>query len=327
MSAAKPFRTVRISRKKMIMFGAAGLAVAGALAFYFRDDIAFGARLLYATFVANRFYANSSGITKNIAYGPHDREKLDVYQPNTPGPHPVLIWVYGGSWSSGNKELYASVAQRLLSHNFVVVIPDYTLYSENQRQASAENPIAFEQAREIANVFAWTRSTISQFGGDPDQIVWGGQSAGAQLTGLVTFDPQYLGTLGHTAQELCGWYGIAGPYDLNAQLAYERNVKHNQGELLFAVFGNKENMTAASPRTHARADAPMTLLIHGDADETVPLEIGVNFQAALETAGARSEFKIYPGAGHAGLLFDALAQDKPRLVQDLVDFVARCKQK
>ena len=324
MSSAKTAPRAR-SHKRLLALIAAGLGIALlAAALIARDEILFNARLLNAKFIADDFYANSRSITKNVGYGPGSNEKLDVYVPDAPGPHPVLIWVYGGSWNSGNKELYAPVAQRLVPNNIIVVIPNYTLFSTTDRRVR-NTPIGFQQAREVADALAWTRKNISLYGGNPDQIIWGGQSAGAQLTGLVTFDPQYLEKLGTSAHTLCGWYGIAGPYDLNAQVAYEKNVKGNDAALLHAVFGNTETLTAASPQAHIRADVPRTLLIHGDADETVPLSISQNFANALRAAGVNTEFKIYPGAGHSGLLFDALAQEKPRLVQDLVDFISQCK--
>ncbi len=316
------------ARRQIAAYIAAGAGIAAvALAFRKRAEIVFNARLLYATIVAKRFYDSSPHVTKNLAYSTNPKLTLDVYQPGTPGPHPVLIWVYGGSWMSGAKELYAPVAQRLLPENFVVVIPNYTLFDTKKTPRDENGPIAFAQAQEVADAFVWTRKHIAKFGGDPERIVWGGHSAGAQLTGLATFDPKYLQARGHSPQEIHGWFGISGPYDVNAQLDFEKNVNRNNGELLYAVFGNQSHMTTASPTTHVNADVPPVLLIHGDADETVPLATSEKFQTALQNAGARSELKIYSGANHAGILFDALAETKPRLVQELVNFTAGCKTK
>jgi acetyl esterase/lipase len=69
---------------------------------------------------------------------------------------------------------------------------------------------------------------------------------------------------------------------------------------------------------------PPILLIHGDADETVPISMSENFQAKLESVGAKSEFVAYEGAGHSSLLFDALASDPARLVTDLSKFAREC---
>lgn len=301
------------------------LIVGSALAYWWHAEIQYNARLLHAKILADRFYADSKSVAKNIAYGKNAHEKLDVYVPDAPGPHPVLIWVHGGGWTDGNKELYAPVAQKILPHNVVVVIPNYTLYDENARRVAPETPIAFQQAQEIAAAFVWARKNISQYGGDPTRIVLGGHSAGAHLTGLVALNPKYLVALAHTPEEICGWYGIAGPYDIDAQLQYEKTVKRRDAKLLFDVFGGPENFRVGSPLTYARANTPPILLIHGDADETVPLSQSQALQEKLRAAGANSALKIYPGAGHAGLLFDALAESEPRLVQDLMAFARHCR--
>lgn len=299
------------------------LAIVAVAAYFFRAEIAYNLRLLNAKLVADRFYADAPGITKNIGYGRGDREKLDVYQPTAPGTYPVLIWVHGGSWTSGNKELYAPVARAVLPENIVVVIPNYTIEKPRGLRVG-ETPLAFQQAQEIADAFAWARENIALFDGDPNRITLGGHSAGAHLTGLVVLDPTYLAVRNHSPHEICAWYGISGPYSIPAQLDYERNVKHRDPALLFEVFGAESNFERGSPQSFVHADTPPILLIHGDADETVPVSVARNFQTALQQVGARSELKIYPNAGHSGILFDALAQDKPQLVRDMVTFAKSC---
>lgn len=285
------------------------------VALFYRDEVSYTLRLLNAKRVADAFYATSPNVTKNIAYGDLPREKLDVYQPTAPGPHPVMMWVHGGGWNSGEKELYAPVAQKTLSENIVIVIPSYTLHPQAN---------AFQQAQEIARAFVWTRDNISKYGGDPKRIILGGQSAGAHLSGLVALDATYLAALEHSPREICGYYGIAGPYNISEQLQYEKSVKGNDGKLLLDVFGGETNFPRGSPGSFVGSALPPILLIHGDSDETVPLSISENFQNELRAKGDTSELKIYRGAGHAGLLFDALAQDKPQLLQDLTSFARSC---
>ncbi len=294
---------------------ALGLGGSALVAFLYREDILYTLRLLNAKRIADEFYATSPNVTKNIAFGNLPREKLDVYQPSAAGPHPVMIWVHGGGWNSGDKELYAPVAQKTLSENIVIVIPSYTLHPQAN---------AFQQAQEIARAFVWTRENISNFGGDTKRIVLGGQSAGAHLSGLVALDPEYLAALNHSTREICGWYGIAGPYSIPEQFEYQRTVKHDDAKLLIEHFDGQENFARGSPSNYVRSDLPPILLIHGDQDETVPLSMSENFQNKLRAQNAQSELKMYRGAGHAGLLFDALAQQKPTLLQDLASFAKSC---
>ena len=42
--------------------------------------------------------ADGRKVLKDIAYGPHERNKLDLYLPKGDGPAPVVVWIHGGGW-------------------------------------------------------------------------------------------------------------------------------------------------------------------------------------------------------------------------------------
>lgn len=300
---------------------AGAVVVAGATYYLInREEIDYNLRLLNAKRIGDKFYAEYQYIAKNIAYGSLPRQKLDVYQPDpassngTDPGYPVLVYIYGGVWNSGDKELYAPVAQRLLPGGMIVVVPDYRIYPEGKYR---------EQTDDVAAALSWVLENIRDYGGDPARVVLGGQSAGAHLSALALLDEQWLAKYGHSSAEVCGYYGISGVYDINAQMDYERS-KGGTAPIMTAVMEGPDNFTAASPATYVRSGLPPMLLIHGDADETVPISMSENFQAKLESIGATSEFVTYPGAGHSGLLFDALASDPARLVTDLSKFAREC---
>jgi acetyl esterase/lipase len=239
------------------------------------------------------------------------RTRLDVYQPEGARDCPVFIYVYGGSWHSGNKALYAPMAQRLMPEGIVVVLPDYTTYP------AARFP---QPVQEIAAAIAWTLDNIQNFGGDPRRVIVGAQSAGAQVAGVALLDPRWLAAHGHSAAEVRGFLGISGVYDVPAQVAYAQ--RHGRwGRYVESVMGGRANLTAASPISFVTAAAPPMLLIHGDADTTVPIQTSLDFHARLQAAGVPSEFVCYPRGGHSAILFDALTENPPRLVADMLRFV------
>jgi acetyl esterase/lipase len=278
------------------------------------DDLLFIYRLLRAQRQANRFYAAYPWVTKNVAYHPALPRRLDVYRPEKGTNHPVIVYVYGGSWSSGNKELYAPAAQRFVPSGFVLVIPDYTLYPQ------AGYP---RQTEEIAAALAWTLDHIAEYGGDPRRVVLVAQSAGAQISGLALLEPRWLAAYDHSAGDVRGFVGISGVYDFEAVLAYHR-ASPRARKLLSAVLGGEDKAGLASPIRYVSAQCPPALLIHGDADTTVPIEVGRQFHERLTAAGIPSEFVTYPKAGHADILFRALTEKPPRLVNDILSFVQRC---
>ena len=95
---------------------------------------------------------------------------------------------------------------------------------------------------------------------------------------------------------------------------------------MVGVMGGKENFTTASPINYVRLDLPPTLIIHGDADETIPVSQSIAFHEAHRQAGAESILKIYPGRGHSEILFSALTEARAQIVADIADFVHNAKQ-
>jgi len=69
---------------------------------------------------------------RDVAYGPHPRQRMDIYEPSGGGsaPKPVVSFNYGGSWANGAKETYSFVGDALSARGFVPVIADYRLVPE-----------------------------------------------------------------------------------------------------------------------------------------------------------------------------------------------------
>jgi acetyl esterase/lipase len=291
---------------------ALGLGVGGYLAY--REEIDFYVGVLRAYLTARRFYARYEHLARDVVFDPEMAPRLDVYSPAEGAGHPVLFFVHGGGWQSFDKVIHAPVARRLLPEGMVVVIPDYTLHPE----------AGYEQmAREVAAALRWTLENVEAYGGDPGRVVVAGHSAGAHLAGLALMDPRFLAAYGHSVSEICGFVGMSGVYDVQA----EYDFWQAQGEhprLIEEVMGGQQNFGQASPLRYVRRDLPPILLIHGDRDKTVPFSIATEFQAALEGAGAESELSVYAGQGHTDYLFAGLAEERSRLIAELAGFVRGC---
>lgn len=128
--------------------------------------------------------------TKNISYyqqGVTDQSKeqsLNVYAPrNKREKHPVLIYVYGGNWTSGRKSLYHFFGSRWARKGVVTVISDYPKSPDAKYD---------EMARCIATSVKWVYEHIDQYGGDTSRIFISGHSAGGHLAALVSFRDDYF---------------------------------------------------------------------------------------------------------------------------------------
>jgi acetyl esterase/lipase len=75
--------------------------------------------------------------TENIAYGTGERQRLDVYEPRGSATgippatgYPIVVFFYGGTWTSGTRAEYRFVGEALASRGIVAIIADYRLYPQ-----------------------------------------------------------------------------------------------------------------------------------------------------------------------------------------------------
>ena len=111
---------------------------------------------------------------------------LDVYAPKKAGPaagYPVVLFIHGGSWTSGDKNFYSFIGRRLAKQGVVGVIISYRL---------APKVHVPEQAADCARALAWTVHNIKSYGGDPARVFVMGHSAGGGLAALLATDDALL---------------------------------------------------------------------------------------------------------------------------------------
>jgi acetyl esterase/lipase len=128
--------------------------------------------------------------SKNITYMEEDflpalpNKQLNIFAPKkTTEVKPVFIFVHGGSWNSGKKELYNYFGKRLARKGIVAVNIDYPL--------SPEYTIT-DMTISVAKSVKWVAENIKDYGGDPNQIYISGHSAGGHLAALVSLKNDYF---------------------------------------------------------------------------------------------------------------------------------------
>ncbi|PRY86525.1 alpha/beta hydrolase [Mongoliibacter ruber] len=115
-------------------------------------------------------------------------KQLNVFSPNKAnGKNPVMLFIHGGSWNSGNKEIYNFLGSRLARKGIVAVIIDYPLSPDFQ---------VHDMAKASAQAVKWTEENINTYGGNPERIFVSGHSAGGHLASLISVRDEYFDTLG-----------------------------------------------------------------------------------------------------------------------------------
>ena len=213
------------------------------------------------------------------AYGPAERQRLDIYRPRgaTAAPLPVVVFFYGGSWRSGSRRHYRLLAHILAGPGRVVVVPDYRLYPEVRFPAFIQDAQA---------VLAWVAEHIDAHGGDPRRIVPIGHSAGAHLASLAALGgiPASESADALPQVPIAGVVGLAGPYDLLPI----------RDPLLQTIFGEAGSQPQAQPLGRGHAGAPPFLLLHGGRDRIVgPGQSKRMWRRLNETTSTNSARLVY----------------------------------
>lgn len=155
---------------------------------------------------------------RDLQYRPDDKDAfLDVYTP--PGAAeagtalPTIVWVHGGAWVAGNKNLIANYMRILAGEGHTVVAVGYSLAPE----AQYPTPIV-----QVLDSLAYLNENARQLNIDPQHFVLAGDSAGAQIAAQsanVLTNPEYARTLDLpptlAADQLAGVILAGGAFDLN----------------------------------------------------------------------------------------------------------------
>ncbi|WVQ79888.1 hypothetical protein IAT38_001988 [Cryptococcus sp. DSM 104549] len=143
--------------------------------------------------------------TNTVAIGPDASISEDclyhnVYAPQgasqAPGSLPVMVWVYGGAFTSGSAAIFNATA--LMGYGlqtkrpFVFVALNYRLgaFGWGYGSGFAENGAANLGLKDIKKGLEWVQENIGVFGGDKDQVTVFGESAGAISISLLYLDPE-----------------------------------------------------------------------------------------------------------------------------------------
>lgn len=244
-------------------------------------------------------------LTQNINYGLLPRQKLDIYQPKQPiRKSPVVLFFYGGSWDSGNKEDYKFAAEALTSKGIVTVIPDYRVYPEVTFPAFMEDP---------AKIARWVKDNINEFGGDPNRIFLVGHSAGAHIAVMLSLNEQYLAAENLKLTDFSGTIGSAGPYDFLP-------VKTNR---LKEIFGPEQDRWKSQPIEFVKGNNQPMLLLVGLKDDTVWSRNTFNLAAKIKNKGGAVQVVEFPIFGHIDMVAKLAKpfRGDEMLIKSMVEFI------
>ncbi|MCP3803112.1 alpha/beta hydrolase [Allokutzneria sp. A3M-2-11 16] len=230
---------------------------------------------------------------------------LDLHLPDNAERAPIVIWIHGGDFHSGDRRRLHrtfprnSVYTSLTSAGIACATIDYRLSAEATWPA---------QRDDVAAAIAFLLANADEYGLDADRLgVWG-DSAGGQLALTAGMTSQHV-------RAVVAWYPIT---DIAAMPMDDDFYSPWLG---CWPATNPDRVADASPITHVTADAPPCLLVHGTADALVPASQSARMHARLLDTGVESTYQAIAGAGHGfeghrdvgALVTDSVAYLRSRL--------------
>jgi len=239
-------------------------------------------------------------VRKDISYTGGDladaaKHKLDLYLPKGKKNFPVMVFLHGGSWRSGDRAMYPVLGNRFARAGVGVAIPSYRLMPDHPHPAQAEDGAA---------AFAWVYKNIAQYGGDVQRIYLVGHSSGGHVAALLGLDDSYLKKLDVPAAAIHGVAALSGVYD----------VSH------VPEFVSQKGAPDASPIAIVHANAPPFLISYCQWDYFELPKQARDFTALLKQDFVAAQLLYLPGENHISELLNIWKDDDP-IARAVLNFV------
>lgn len=246
---------------------------------------------------------------ENIKYGNNsERQVMDILIPEGEGPFPVVLYIHGGSWVSGDKRKYTK------KYTFKLPSQGYVLATINYRLAP--NWIWPSQAEDVLLAIEELINNHKKYNIDLNNFFVWGDSAGAHLAQFVVANNTNNKHINIRA--LISFYGITNMRSLekqakNRKIFYEVPIMEHPYSPICMLIGEtiKDNknfldkLEKASPINYISRDFPPTLIQHGDKDSVVPVDQSIEFFEKIKEKSPETDVRleIFENADHASEVF------------------------
>jgi acetyl esterase/lipase len=227
----------------------------------------------------------------DLRYGPRERNRIDLLKTVNGGP--TLVFIHGGYWQTRAKENFTFCAAGPMAHGINVALIGYTL---------APDATLDDIVDEVRAAIDYLARDLPALGGDPEQIVVSGWSAGGHLSSMVLGHPRIKAGL-----------LISGVYDLEP-------IRHSY---LNAKLGLDEAMSHRNSPVKQQGGVNKPLVVVAGSGE-LPLlrEQSAGFAAHRAMYGLPVVYEEIPGANHFTMM-DELAAPSGRLTTLVRQLLAR----
>jgi len=215
---------------------------------------------------------------------------VEIYDEGGSGSQrPAIVFFFGGGWSNGNRQQFDSQARYFASRGMVAITADYRVRSQHQSRV-------IDSISDARSAMKWVRANAKRLKIDPNRIAASGGSAGGHLAACTALISEF-----------------DDPKDVQASAVPNALVLFNPALLLAPLTpGSGGSFAGVPPVSFLGAEAsrispahfikrgtPPTVIFHGQADRTVPIETARMFVDRMKQNGNDCRIVEYPGQPHA----------------------------
>jgi acetyl esterase/lipase len=240
----------------------------------------------------------------DAAADPH-KHRLDLFLPAADPQGvawPLLVFVHGGGWTSGDKSLrvggadvYGNIGRFFAAHGIGTAVISYRLQPDVGWR---------EQVDDVEHAVAWLRAHVAQRGGDPREIFLAGHSAGAELATWAALAPG--------EPPVCGLISVSGAgFDLADEQTYALGASRNYYAERFAS-GSADDawIENASVVRLARPELPPALILYAEDDPRSLQRQAHVLDEALRAQNVASRVVVVPGQTHTSIVLTLSRGDR-----------------
>lgn len=241
-------------------------------------------------------------VLNDLAYGEHERQRMDVYIPSkAKSKSGVILFIHGGGWSQGDKSVHAADARYRCECGYLSVSMNYRYVSETVD--------VFDELDDVTSALNAAADVCRQYGFCLEKLFLSGGSAGAHLSLLYALTRQATAPV-----KPVGVFAYCPPIDCSAPdflLGISGEFEDWKYEVLSKCCGvtltkqnsdtqpSKQALLKISPITYVDDLSFPVAIGHGKKDELVPFGQSISFLRELEKRGLDHDLTVYENSGHA----------------------------
>ncbi len=236
---------------------------------------------------------------------------FDLYHPGE-GALPLIVFVHGGGWISGERDMYSEEAEWFARLGFAAATIDYRLAPLYPFPAALVDVQAFVR---------FIRAEADKFGIERNKIAAMGNSAGGHLAAMLGVSRVGFGGEGvvrvDAVVDVCGLTDMRNPSDTQYPISMSFIEQFLGGNYL----GREADYSLASPVTHVTEKCCPFLIVHGSLDDVVPPAQSQALYDALRSHGGETELIVLEGEGHSFTLeaWDSVRNEAARFLKGVFD--------